>query len=337
MLYLVSLPQISSLASSMSLSVRSILVSGATGKQGGALIKSLLSSQESDSPSFQILALTRNSSSPSAQRLASMPNVTVIEGNLNDCAAIFAAIPSQHKPVWGVFSVQVPAAGPFANHNIEIRQGKSLVDAAIANDVKHFVYTSADRGGLEKSNVDPTNIPHIATKYHIEKYLKEKSAVTTKNNTKLMSWTILRPVAFFENIGFAFFNRLFVAIWHSMPSSKPLEFISSVDIGHIAALAFQNPNSPEYKNQAISIAGAELNYQQANEIFKAKLPGTGDIPQTFGILGSLVRHHVKEVRTMIDWLEKVGAGASLEETRRLHPDVMDFGTWLEKESVFQRK
>jgi uncharacterized protein YbjT (DUF2867 family) len=320
----------------MSSSVRSILVSGATGKQGGALIKSLLSSQEPNSPSFRILALTRNSSSASAQRLASMPNVAVIEGDLNDCAAIFAAIPSQHKPVWGVFSVQVPAAGPFANHNIEVRQGKSLVDVAIANDVKYFVYTSADRGGLEKSDMDPTDIPHIATKYHIEKYLKEKSAVTAKNNNnKAMSWTILRPVAFFENIGVSFLNRLFVAMWRSIPNSKPLQFISTVDIGHIAAMAFQNPDSPDYKNQAISIASAELNYQQANEIFKAKLPDVGNIPQTFGILGSLVRHHVKEVRTMIDWLEKVGAGASLEETRRLHPDVMDFGTWLEKESVFK--
>ena len=319
----------------MSFSARSILVSGATGKQGGALIKSLLSYREPNSPSFRILALTRNSSSTSAQRLASMPNVTVIEGDLNDCAAIFAAIPSQHKPVWGVFSVQVPAAGPFANHNIEVRQGKSLIDVAIANDVKYFVYTSADRGGLEKSDMDPTNIPHIATKYHIEKYLKEKCAVTAKNNKKAMSWTILRPVAFFENIGVAFLNRLFVAMWRSIPSSKPLQFISTVDIGHIAAMAFQNPDSPDYKNQAISIAGAELNYQQANEIFKANLPGAGNIPQTFGILGSLIRHHVKEVRTMIDWLEKVGAGASLEETRRLHPDVMDFGTWLEKESVFR--
>jgi uncharacterized protein YbjT (DUF2867 family) len=319
----------------MSFSARSILVSGATGKQGGALIKSLLSSQEPNSPSFQILALTRNSSSPSAQRLASMPNVTVIEGDLNDCAAIFAAVPSQYKPVWGVFSVQVPAAGPFANHNIEVRQGKSLIDVAIANDVKYFVYTSADRGGLEKSDMDPTNIPHIVTKYHIEKYLKEKSAVIAKNNNKAMSWTILRPVAFFENVGVAFLNRLFVAMWRPIPSSKPLQFISTVDIGHIAALAFQNPDSPDYKNQAISIAGDELNYQQANEIFKAKLPGAGDIPQTFGILGSLVRHYVKEVRTMIDWLEKVGAGASLEETRRLHPDIMDFGTWLEKESVFK--
>jgi nucleoside-diphosphate-sugar epimerase len=321
----------------MSLSTRSILVSGATGKQGGALIKSLLSFQKPDAPSFQILALTRNSSSPSARRLASMPNVTVIEGNLNDCAAIFAAIPSQHKPVWGVFSVQVPVAGPFADHNIEVRQGQSLIDTAIANGVQHFVYASADRGGLEKSDVDPTNIPHIATKYHIERYLKEKSAVAAKNSTNVMSWTILRPVAFFENIGVAFFNRLFVAIWRSIPSSKPLQFISSVDIGHIAALAFRSSDSLEYKNQAISIASAELNYHQANEIFKAKLPGIGNIPQTFGILGSLVRHHVKEVRTMIDWLEKVGAGASLEDTRRLYPAVMDFGTWLEKESVFKGK
>jgi len=68
---------------------------GGTGKQGGAAIDALLKSPSN----FQILALTRNASSPSAKRLASNPKVTLVEGDATSPASIFAA----HKPIYGVF------------------------------------------------------------------------------------------------------------------------------------------------------------------------------------------------------------------------------------------
>lgn len=81
-----------------------ILVTGATGKQGGALIKSLVSKKAD----FQILAVTRNTESASAQRLQKNTNVRLVQGDLDRPAELFKQAKSlTSAPIWGVFSVQV--------------------------------------------------------------------------------------------------------------------------------------------------------------------------------------------------------------------------------------
>jgi hypothetical protein len=88
---------------------RSILVTGATGKQGGALIKALLASpRHSD---FTIYALSRSSDSPSAKKLAAQgENIKLVQGDLDHVEAIFKAAP---EPYWGVFSMQVRLHSSF--------------------------------------------------------------------------------------------------------------------------------------------------------------------------------------------------------------------------------
>lgn len=82
-----------------------VLVTGATGKQGSSVIKSLVAK---NAP-FEILAVTRNAQSPSAQRLTALsPNIKLVEGNLDHAAGIFDnARKVTQRPIWGVFSVQV--------------------------------------------------------------------------------------------------------------------------------------------------------------------------------------------------------------------------------------
>lgn len=84
---------------------RTLLITGATGKQGGSVISSLLA-RNAD---FNILAITRNSASPAAQRLAAKSNrISLVQGDLNDTESIFqAAKKAASTPIWGVFSVQV--------------------------------------------------------------------------------------------------------------------------------------------------------------------------------------------------------------------------------------
>jgi nucleoside-diphosphate-sugar epimerase len=72
---------------------KAILVTGATGKQGGAVVDALLD-VDSDGSQFTILALTRNASSPSAAKLlAKAPNgnLKVVQGNLDDVPAVFTS------------------------------------------------------------------------------------------------------------------------------------------------------------------------------------------------------------------------------------------------------
>lgn len=82
-----------------------ILITGATGKQGGAVIRSLLSR---NSP-FEILAVTRNTSSAAAQKLTALsPSIKLVQGDLGNPAGIFQNAQRLTKaPIWGVYSVQV--------------------------------------------------------------------------------------------------------------------------------------------------------------------------------------------------------------------------------------
>jgi uncharacterized protein YbjT (DUF2867 family) len=139
---------------------RKILVSGATGKQGGAVIKALLANPPPFN--YQILALTRKTTSNAAKSLASNSRITLVEGDLDDCEAIFKKAGGVGA-VWGVFCVTLPDLQSKVE-GLETKQGNALVDAAVANGVKKFVLTSVDRGGSDKSEFDATNIPHFISK-----------------------------------------------------------------------------------------------------------------------------------------------------------------------------
>lgn len=142
------------------MTTRNILITGATGKQGGAVVNAVLANPLPFD--YHILALTRKSTSASARALASNPKITVVEGSLNDCGSIFTRAGGVGA-VWGVFCVTIPSFKKEVEDG-EVKQGKDLVDAAVAHDVKHFVYTSVDRGGSDQSEVDATNVPHFVSK-----------------------------------------------------------------------------------------------------------------------------------------------------------------------------
>jgi uncharacterized protein YbjT (DUF2867 family) len=93
------------------MSSKALLITGATGKQGSALINALLKANYD----FTIIALTRNAQSPSAQKLLQKsPKVKVITGNLDDISSVFTkAQEAAGGPIWGVFSVQVRLPAPF--------------------------------------------------------------------------------------------------------------------------------------------------------------------------------------------------------------------------------
>lgn len=84
---------------------RTVLVTGATGKQGGSVIAALLEAKAD----FEILAVTRDASSSGAQKLqAKSSNIKLVEGNLDEPEKIFDdARKATLQPIWGVFSVQV--------------------------------------------------------------------------------------------------------------------------------------------------------------------------------------------------------------------------------------
>ena len=148
---------------------RLVLVTGATGQQGGAVARNLLGR------GFGVRALTRDPEKPEANVLAER-GAEVVRGELEDRSSLDRAL----EGVYGVFSVQ-----NFweAGYDREIEQGKRLVDAAKAADIEHYVYSSVGSAHRE------TGIPHFDSKWEVEEHLRGSG----------VPFTILRPVFFMQN------------------------------------------------------------------------------------------------------------------------------------------
>lgn len=188
------------------------------------------------------------------------------------------------------------------------------------------MYSSVDRGG-DISFDSPTPVPHFVSKYRIEHHLVEKAKDTE------MSWTILRPVTFFDNLTPNFFGKVFTTSWKNTVKEKPLPLIAVSDIGFFGAQAFMFPD--QYRNRGISLAGDELKFDEMAKIFKDK---TGEpVPTTFSFVVKALMSMMKDFRIMFQWFHDVGCRADIQELRKVHPELKDFGTWLEKDSAFDTK
>jgi uncharacterized protein YbjT (DUF2867 family) len=206
-----------------------------------------------------------------------------------------------------------------------VGQGTALIDAAIANGVKFFVYTSADRHG-ERSIDNPTNVPHFITKHKIEHHLVN----STKSGE--MDWAILRPVAFMENLTDNFFGRVFATSWKMAVKDKPLQLVTVSDVGFFGAHALLNPD--EFKSRGLSLAGDELTIDQMAQIFK-KTTGK-DLAWTYQFLCSMIMWMSKDLGLMMKWFYDVGFDADVAELKKVHPGLKDFETWLKEDSDFSK-
>ena len=146
-----------------------ILVTGATGNQGSAVIKSLLSQNK-----FAVRALVRNKKDAKVKVLE-QHGVEIAEGDFDNAATLEKAM----QNVYGVFSMQDFRKGAAT----EIEQGKTVADAAKKSGVQHFVYSSV--GSAERN----TAIPHFESKYKVEEYIRQTGVPDT----------IIRPVYFMYN------------------------------------------------------------------------------------------------------------------------------------------
>ena len=308
------------MAASNTFKVQRILVIGATGNQGGAVIDALVKHPSIES--LEILALTRNVNSPKAKEIAARSkSVTLLRGDLTNCHAIFEAA---QGPVHAVFSVQTDVYGSHEKVSLGEVQGRAVIDAAVKHGVRHFVQASGDRGGREESDVNPTSVPQFITKFVVENHLKSQTAMT---------WTILRPSSFMENCHTGLHGKGFAAMWSCM-GDKPLQVVSTRDIGIFAARAILESNNSIFKNKAISLAGDELTYAQADKIFKSVYQKS--MPKAPALVGTLVQWQTPELKSMFDWFKTVGFKADMAECRSIHPGMLNFEAWLRDADFFKR-
>src|SRR3954464_2205824 len=150
---------------------RTILITGVTGHQGGAVARAL------QDKGFHLRGMTRKPESPQAVALA-RHGVDIVKGDLDDEATLRRALAG----AWGVFGVQ---NAQEAGVEREEAQGKRLATLAREAGVEHYVYTSV--GSAQKR----TGIPHSHNKCVFRK---------TVRGLRFPSHVILRPVFFMENL-----------------------------------------------------------------------------------------------------------------------------------------
>ena len=152
-----------------------IAVTGATGQQGSATARHLLSA------GWKVRALTRDLKKPAAVQLKKA-GAELVYGDMDKPQDLKAAF----KGVSGVFSVQnfwLPNVGSEG----EVRQGKLVAQVALDAGVSHFVYSSAAAAHRGMGQA------HFASKLEIEWYIKGLG----------LPATILRPVAFMDNFNWS--------------------------------------------------------------------------------------------------------------------------------------
>jgi uncharacterized protein YbjT (DUF2867 family) len=216
---------------------RLLLITGATGRQGGAVIRHMLPNN------WKLRALTRNADSNVSQRLARQ-GIEVVWGDLEDPASLEKVL----QGVYGVYSVQDFWS---VGARREVQQVKNLADAAKKAGVAHFVYSSV--GGAERNS----GIDHWESKWEIEQHIRRLG----------LPATVLRPAAFMENY---YIDQVEIGILKGklmdpIHAEKPSQTIATDDIGAFAALAFERPR--DFIGEALEIAGSELTNREAAEVF----------------------------------------------------------------------
>ncbi len=275
-----------------------IAITGASGQQGGAVARKLLAE------GWQVRALTRDINKPAAQELKAL-GAELVAGDLDNRSELDAAF----KGAYGVFSVQNTWL-PNVGFEGEIKQGKSVADAAKAAGVEHLVYSSvgaAHRGMGQK---------HFESKWIIEQYI----------HTLDVPYTILRPVAFMENYNW---SRAYILRGtfdgFGLRPEKSLQIVAVEDIGAFAALAFAD--AKQYLGKTIEIAGEDMTETQLAEVFTKVIgrPVTASGPKNHE--GATP---TEEQIAMFTFFNGEGYDADIAALRKIHPGLLNFEQWLRK-------
>ncbi|MEJ7606434.1 MAG: NmrA/HSCARG family protein [Bryobacteraceae bacterium] len=265
-----------------------ILVTGATGKQGGAVIRHLRAK------GFPLRAFTRNPDQPEARDLINQAGVEVARGDYEDKQSLLRAL----EDVYGVFAVQTPFPDGV---EAEVRQGIALIDAAHSSEVSHFIYSSV--GSADQN----TGIPHFESKWKIEEHLRGTG----------MPYTILRPVYLMENW---LQMKDMVDQGKLMLPLRPETILQQVavdDIGAFAAMAFEHPG--KWQGTATDLAGDESFVDQIAETLQTSY---SQVPWE-----DFEKEAGPEMTAMYRWFEDVGYHADVPTLRQEHPSLTTFERW----------
>ncbi|UPW00703.1 NmrA/HSCARG family protein [Halorussus gelatinilyticus] len=277
---------------------QTVLVTGATGTQGGAVADHLLSGDHGE---FAVHALTRHPESAPAHDLAER-GAEVVQGDLSEKNTL-RPIVEEVDAVFGVTN--------FWEHGYddEIEQGTNLVEVADEVGVDHFVFSSV--GGAERD----TGIPHFDSKWEIEELVRDLD----------LPATVVRPVFFMQNFEAAREDIENGTLANALAEGVSLQMVAPDDIGGFVAEAFADPD--RYVGESYELAGDEHTLESAADVFSEVLDR--EVEAVHVPLDEFREQMGEEYAVMFEWFNEAGYEADIEALRADHDvEFTDLETYL---------
>jgi uncharacterized protein YbjT (DUF2867 family) len=273
-----------------------VLVTGATGPHGRAVVVALLAAGR------RVRALTRNPGGPTAQQLGLL-GAELTRGDLLDPESLRAAMTG----CIAVYAVTTPFG---AGAEIEVQQGEQLIVAATASGVPWLVLASvasADRA---------TGIPHFESKWQIEQQLRGSR----------VPHTVLAPTYFYENLGDPeeFIRGHELAL--PLSPTRPLQQVALQDLGAVVLAVMDRRQ--EFLGARLEIAGDDPTPQQMADALSA----AGQEPVAYRQIGlEEVAARSPDLAAMYGFLERTGYQVDVGGLRDQFPEVAwtSFAAWAD--------
>lgn len=289
--------------------MKTVVICGATGKQGGAVLENLSKSND-----FRIIALSRNPNGPAARSLKER-NIELRKADLQDKASLIQAFQGADY-VYGVTTPET-AKGKI-DTEMEREQGYNIIDACIENNIQHIVLSTV----LYISD-EQLSIPYVKSKQDIEGYL-EKSGIPH---------TILRPSSFMDELGGPYLAIKKNRIVGMADNDAKVPYTSCQDIGTFAKMAFEDPAA--YTNQKINLIG---DFISGDELAKLLSDFTqGRVNKHKAPPKWLMKIFAREWLPLRLFFEKSGRQPypqrmmeSISLCKTLHPSVHSFQDYIEQ-------
>lgn len=283
------------------------LVLCATGRQGSAVVDALVDKNA------DVVGSSRN---PESLRKQKGDSIRVVRADMNDTASIVAALDeSKATRVWFTtdwYSIKNPTRAK------EARLGYNVIDAVCrrSRQVRHVVYNS----GAEADSVSE-KLTEFWSKVDVEKYMAKKLAPLQ------ITWSVLRPVSFLENLDDAKNGNPLTkgSLKMLTKAEASMKWISCADIGKGAVVLLQNPEI--YAGRKIDAGTCEYNGTELAEVLSevSGVPCKYSISVPRPVLWLFVHHLYR----MVVWFESGGYDdTDVEEFRKMVPDCQDAKAWF---------
>jgi uncharacterized protein YbjT (DUF2867 family) len=305
-----------------------IAVTGATGAQGGGLIRALLADRDAG---FTVRAITRNLESPAAAALADQ-GVEVVQADLDDQPSLTQAFAGAH----GAFCMT-----NFWEHfspEREKTQARNLANAARVAGVAHAIWsTLEDVRAYVPLNDDrmPTlmagyKVPHFDAKAEANRFFAEAAVPTTYLYTAFY-WENLINFGMGPTRG----EDGTLSLTFPLANAK-LASIAAGDIGACAYGIFRE--GEPWIGRTVGISGGHLTgAEMAAELGRAlgqEVRYNAVTPAAYSALGFPGADELANMfQFNADFAEEYCAVRDLDTSRRLHPRLRSYSEWLEQHAA----